>query len=137
VIAPDLELSVEELLVRRFEAGRRARGLAPGAPFAWDRGVGLDELEELVDAAIYRRERYRAWYGRDASRWPEVAHERLAQAMGEVEALRLELRIGPLALDGAGGISGRVERRSANLGQRGAPLGSVNDAARAQGAQGR
>jgi hypothetical protein len=116
---PDLDLSVEELLARRFEAGRRARGLARGAPFAWDWGVGLDELEELLDAAIYRRERYRAWYGRDPARWPEHTHERLAQALSEVEALRLELRIGPLAV---GGIASRVEPRSAIVGQRGAPL---------------
>ena len=99
----DLDLSVEELFANRFEAGRRARGLAPGAPFEWVRGVGLDELEELLDVVAYRRARYLEWYGRPA-RWPEVAHERMAQALGEVEALRLELRIGPLALDGAGGI---------------------------------
>jgi hypothetical protein len=53
------------------------------------------------------------------SHWPEVAHERMAQALGEVEALRLELRIGPLA---EGGIGSRVEPRSAIVGQRGAPL---------------
>jgi hypothetical protein len=98
-LPPDLDLDAAELVERRWRAGRRARGLAPEAPFRWDREpVGLDELEELVDAAIYRRERYRAWYGRDASRWPALAVERLAHALGEVEALRLELRHGPRAL---------------------------------------
>lgn len=114
-----LDLSTEELLERRFWAGRRARGLAPDAPFSWDRGVGLDELEELLDAAIYRCERYRLWYGRDRARWPEIAVARLDQALGEVEALPLELRHGPLA---EGGIRSRVEPRSAIVGQRGAPL---------------
>jgi hypothetical protein len=55
VTAPDLDLSVEELLAQRYAAGRRERGLGAEAPFAWDRGVGVDELEELIDAAIYRR----------------------------------------------------------------------------------
>ena len=122
--APELDLSTEELLARRFEVGRRARGLAADAPFTWDRGPGLDELEELVDAAIYRRERYRLWYGRDRAGWPEHAHEGVAQALAEVEALRLELRHGPLAVDGeragGGGVRpgrdrrswGNVERRS-------------------------
>jgi hypothetical protein len=119
VTAPDLDRSVEELLAERYAAGRRERGLGPEAPFRWDRGVGIDELEELLDAAIYRRERYRLWYGRDVARWPEHAHERLAQALGAVEALRLELRIGPLA---EGGIGSRVEPRSAIVGQRGVPL---------------
>jgi hypothetical protein len=81
--------------------------------------VGVDELEELIDAAIYRRERYRAWYGRSSASWPEHARERMAQALGEVEALRLELRHGPLV---AGGIRSRAEPRSASLGQRGAPV---------------
>ncbi len=115
----DLDSSAEELLARRFAEGRRARRLAADAPFAWDRGVGLDELEELLDAAMYRRERYRLWYGRDPAHWPEHARERLAEALGQVEALRLELRHGPLT---EGGIPGRVEPRSTNVGQRGAPV---------------
>ncbi len=117
--APDLDASTEELLARRFAEGRRARRLAADAPFAWDRGIGLDELEELLDAAIYRRERYRAWYGRDPARWPEHARERLAEALGQVEALRLELRHGPLV---QGGIRSQVESRSSNLEQPGAPV---------------
>jgi hypothetical protein len=108
VTAPDLDLSVEEMLNRRYEAGRRERGRDPAAAFTWDRGPGLDELEELIDAAIYRREGYRGWYGRDPTRWPEVARERMEQALGEVEALRLELRHGPLVAGvGAGRSRGR------------------------------
>jgi hypothetical protein len=114
----DLDLSGEELVARRFEACRRARGLSPSAPFVWDHGVGLDELEEAIDCAIYRRERYRLWYGRHASHWPEHARERMAQALGEVEALRLELRHEPLV---HGGIGSRVEPRSAIV-ERGASV---------------
>ena len=43
--------------------------------------IGLDELEELVDAAIYRRERYRTWYGRDLATWPGVAWELFEHAL--------------------------------------------------------
>jgi hypothetical protein len=95
-----LELDAHELVELRWDAGRRASGLAPDAPFALDRPelVGLDELEELVDAAIHRRERYRLWYGSNPSRWPPLAVARLAHAIAEVEALRLELRYGPRAL---------------------------------------
>jgi hypothetical protein len=46
------------------------------------------------------------------SHWPEVAHERMAQALGEVEALRLELRIGPLAEGGIAGVGWSRDRRS-------------------------
>jgi hypothetical protein len=85
------------LLARRWREGRRARGLEERAPFVWDRPelVGLDELEELFDAAIYRRERYRAWYGDTEAAWPAAARDRLQHAHSEIEALRAELRLGP------------------------------------------
>lgn len=100
LIASDiLDLSVDELLALRWRAGRRARGLDQRAPFRWDRpeAIGLDELEELLDAAIYRRERYVEWYGADIATWPAVAWERLQHAHGEIESLRAELRLGPLS----------------------------------------
>lgn len=99
-IATDaLTLTLDELLERRWRQGRRARGLDERAPFRWDRpeAIGLDELEELLDAAIYRRERYRAWYGDDAAAWPAVVWDRLQHARGEIESLRAELRLGPLS----------------------------------------
>lgn len=96
--AAPLPASAQELLDRRWRMGRAERGLAPDAPFAWDRPerVGLDELEELADAAIYRRERYRCWYGRDPAAWPEPARLRMDAAVGAIEDLLAELRCGPL-----------------------------------------
>ena len=105
----DLEVPLDALLDARWRAGRAARGLSPSAPFVWDRPecIGLDEIEELLDVAIYRRERYRAWYGRDERAWPAVAWERWHHALAEIEALRAELRVGPL--------SGREPRRGAEV----------------------
>lgn len=90
--------SAHALLDARWRMGRAERGLPLDAPFAWDRPerIGLDELEELADAAIYRRERYRAWYGRDPAAWPEPARLRMDAAVGAIEDLLAELRCGPL-----------------------------------------
>jgi hypothetical protein len=86
-----------DLIRSRWEAGRIERGLAVGAPFQWDNPeLGVDELEELVDAWIYRRERYRVWYGTDESTWPYIAFERLQEATAAIESLRAELKRGPL-----------------------------------------
>ena len=93
-----LDVPLDELLSRRWSKGRRARGLDARAPFVWDRPecIGLDELEELLDAFAYRRERYRTWYGSDESAWPYVAWERLQESQAAIESLRAELRLGPL-----------------------------------------
>lgn len=101
--AAPLPASAHELLDRRWRMGRAERGLSPDAPFTWDRPerIGLDELEELADAAIYRRERYRAWYGRDTAAWPEPVRERMDAAVLAIEDLLAELRCGPLGRDTA------------------------------------
>lgn len=106
------DLPLDELIARRWRAGRRARGLDQRAPFRWDRpeAIGFDELEELVDAAIYRRERYRAWYGDDVAHWPAVAWDRLQHARGEIESLRAELRLGPLSKREPRAVNGNVGR---------------------------
>ena len=86
-----------ELAEERWERGRVERGLEVGAPFHWDNDeVGVDEIEELVDAFIYRRQRYREWYGLDTQKWPYVAWERLQEAIGAIDTLIAELKLGPL-----------------------------------------
>lgn len=94
-LALDLDAEADALVALLFG---EALGCFAEAPLAWDRPerVGEDELEELLDAAIYRRERYRAWYGADVAGWPAVAWERWRHARAEIEALRAELRLGPL-----------------------------------------
>ena len=85
------------LIAERYERGRRERGRAENDPFRWDRlPVGIDEAEELADAWIYRRERYRTWYGPRADDWPYVARQRLDAALHALEDLLAELRHGPL-----------------------------------------
>jgi len=84
-----------ELIRARFDAGRAERGLTD-EPFVWDHPeLGVDELQELIDAAIYRCERYRAWYGTNESRWPYSAWERMQAATAAIEELRVELKHGP------------------------------------------
>lgn len=85
-----------ELIRDRYGAGRAERGLTD-EPFRWDHPeVGVDELEELLDAAIYRRERYREWYGHDESKWSYVAWQRLHEAIAAIDTLIAELKLGPL-----------------------------------------
>lgn len=98
--------SAEELVERRWRAGRAERGLPSDAPFAWDRPelVGLDEAEELADALVYRRERYRLWYGADPSCWPAPARERMEAAQRVLDDLLNELRCGPLRADDPGAL---------------------------------
>jgi putative hemolysin len=98
-LTPSLDATLDELLDARWRAGRTARGLSASAPFAFDRpeSIGADELEEPLDAAIYRRARYAVCYDTDARAWPAVARDRFRHALEEIEALRAELRLGPLA----------------------------------------
>lgn len=49
-----------------------------------------------VDAYIYRRERYRTWYGTRADAWPFAARQRLADAERALQDLLHELRCGPI-----------------------------------------
>lgn len=90
------EATALELMDERWGRGRAERGLTT-EPFRWDNDeVGVDELEELLDAAIYRRERYKFWYGPDVATWPYVAWERLQEAIGAIDTLIAELKLGPL-----------------------------------------
>jgi hypothetical protein len=92
-----LPSDARELIQQRFEAGRRERGRAEGEPFRWDREpIGADEIEELADAYVYRRERYRLWYGPTVDRWPFPARQRLDDALHALEDLLAELRHGPI-----------------------------------------
>jgi len=90
-----------ELIEQRYQRGRRERGRAEGEPFQWDRlPVGADEAEELADAFIYKRERYRQWYGSRTDEWPFVARQRLDQVLHALEDLLAELRHGAVAVRG-------------------------------------
>lgn len=94
-----LPTDAHELIQQRYDRGRRERGRAEGEPFAWDRlPVGIDEAEELADAFIYRRERYRLWYGPKPDAWPFPARQRLDDALHSIEDLLAELRCGPLEI---------------------------------------
>ena len=86
------------LIEQRYDRGRRERGRAEGEPFRWDRPelIGLDEIEEAADLYIYKRERYRLWYGPTPDAWPYPARQRLDDALHAIEDLLAELRHGPI-----------------------------------------
>jgi len=94
-----LRLDARERIAERYERGRRERGRAEGEPFRWDRElIDLDEIEELVDAWIYRCERYREWYGPRADDWPYVVCQPLDAALHALEDLLAELCHEPLEM---------------------------------------
>jgi len=57
--------------------------------------IEVEGLEELLDAAIERKQIFSAVYGDDVAAWPAGAVDSLQRVHDEIEALRNKLPLGP------------------------------------------